>query len=189
MGFEDYVVLIESTRTPEFWMDVSGRPLTYIREEIAARWPSIHTDNVELAHLQYPPSPEQLFLCSHTSGGLFQILVSVGNSTRPFVVVSLRFAYCNPRTVYEPFCAFIEWLMDKWSMSCTMMREPAPEQGNITRTMGDPREVRPVLIPSMDYHRKLWRLDAGTEEAILRPHEAINRFITPHLIPLPKRPE
>jgi hypothetical protein len=183
MGFEDYQVLICPEKHSPLWADNDMATLERIAVDIQIRWPEFHTDDVAVAHLQYPPRPEEAFLIYDTPAGLFQMLIMLNRRENNCVTISLRFAYCNPRSVYEPFCAVIEWLMRRYAMYCSVMRDLAPGQEGVSDEITDAGAVCAVLVPSMDYNRRLWQLDAGTEEeAVLRPGEAIARFVAPRYV-------
>ena len=61
------------------------------------------------------------------------------------VGVSVRFAYCNPRSIYSPFLTSITWLMENYKMyAYVMASDSLPDLTN-------PQDVERILIPSMDY--------------------------------------
>lgn len=100
-------------------------------------------------------------------------------------LISLRFAYTNPRSVYEPVFDFIGWAMCTYNLYCQVVPDLAPGQQPGIQIIHDARDVRSTLLPCIEYNRKLWQMDADTEEeAILRPGDAVARFITPRLLPL-----
>lgn len=174
MGFEAYTVLLVPCPTS---LLAAGHRTTSVQSlvnELRQEWPDIHTDEQELLCRPYAPKSEEAFLVYETTRGLFQIMLSPHQGqTR----ASLRFAYCNPRSVYQPFTSVIVWLMERYGMRGSTM---ASDQ---SQDLNDPQEVLTVLTPSMDYNRRLWQTDAGTnEEAGLRPGEAIERFISPQCL-------
>lgn len=159
--------------------------LSRVVTELQAEWPCIQPDAVERNSRPYGPGPDEIFLMHHTSDGLIQINPQLARRKHDVATFSLRFAYCNPRTVYEPFCALIEWLMRRYHMFCHNCRDLAPEQRGLSDDIDDPADVRRMLVPSMDYNRALWQLDFGREEAAVRPDEALVRFVLPHCVPAP----
>lgn len=180
MGFEDYQALVRPTSNARIRR---GDVLTTqsVADAMQRRWPEFGPDTPELERLEYPKRPDDLFLIYDGLKGLFQVEVMPAKADR--IVVSLRFALCNPRTVYAPFCETISWLMREYDMTCILMRDPAPEQCGDLNEITDPAQIQAALTPGMDYHRRLWQCDAGTdEEARLRPGEAIARFIAPHFL-------
>ena len=72
--------------------------------------------------------------------------------------------------------------MTRYELYCRVDPDLAPEQQGVEDKVCDVHNLRTVLIPSMDYNRKFWQSDAQTEEeAILRPGDAVERFIMPLL--------
>ena len=140
---------------------------------LKCQWPEFQPDDQN-----YDVGYEKIYVYQ-TSAGLIQLLACCNGG------LTLRFAYSNPRSVYMPFCAITEWLMRSYGFTCHLHSEPAPIQQGVSREITEPEQVCATLIPSMDYNRRLWQGDAGTEEeAILRPGHAIMRFITPQLLEL-----
>lgn len=181
MGFEDYCVLVCPKNDSPLRSGNTEQAIGKLVGEVMKKWPAFSFDEIELEHLQYPKRRKDAFLVFETDQGLFQMLISLHKPG--YIIFSVRFAYCNPRTIYEPFCEVVAWLMRKYKMYCQIMRDLAPQQGDILKEIDVISDVPAVLTPSMDYNRRLWQLDAETEEeAILRPGEAIARFIAPKLI-------
>lgn len=182
MGFEDYQIILSPR--PESLFACSGTP-TLIRTvagEIQQEWPAFAPDDLETHSQNYPARPDTVFLVYETSRELFQLLISVNASQNNSLYFSLRFAYCNPRSVYEPFCQVIIWLMNRYRLVCYPMRDLAPPDQEESKVICFPADIRRLLIPSMDYNRRFWFLDAQTEEeAPLRPGDATARFIMPRL--------
>lgn len=171
MGFEAYTVLLVPCPTSPLVTGSHAGTVQRLVNEMRQEWPDIRMDEEELDCRTYPPQPGEAFLVYETSLGLFQIMLGLHQEQ---VTASVRFAYCNLRSVYRPFTSVIAWLMERYGMRGYTM---AADQ---SQDLNDPQEVLTVLKPSMDYNRHLWQIDAGTsEEAGLRPGEAIERFILP----------
>ena len=173
MGFEAYTVVLVPKQT---FLAGTGQSIPVAQnlvKDLLQRWPLIRSDEEELKCLSYPLMPGQVCLVYETAQGLFQMLTP----GRGQVTVSIRFAYCNPRTVYKPFIEIIVWLMERYEMCASVMA--SDDISDLT----DFQQAEDVLIPSMDYNRRLWQADVGTnEEAILRPGDAIIRFMSPHYL-------
>ena len=190
MSFEEYrIVLNPQPNSPL----QAGNDLASFRrllQDVQCAWPTLRPDEREIARLMPPVTAEQDILFSETPEGLFQINLRLGSSgsnhRQDNIAISLVFAYANPRSVYKPVCAITEWLMARYSLSCDVVEDLAPEQQQVgvSSVVHDARHLCDVLVPSMDYNRKFWFLDAETEEeAILRPGEAVERFIIPLCTP------
>jgi len=184
MGFESYTVWLSPQRYPASEARNNESTADGVARAIIARWPEICNDDLQLADLPYVKKDDEIFLIHKSPLGWIQILIEP-NSSRNAANISLRFAYCNPRTVVGPFCDMIKWAMRKYGTDCFAMsdfpREHAEHIGEIT----DPEEVYRLLVPSIDYNRKLWHLDAQSEEEVCcSPGEAVERFIMPHCHPI-----
>ena len=168
----------------------SGNDLATFRSvvnEIRREWPVLCQDDVEISRLMYPKRLDEEILVSDTPDGLFQVFVWLQHLNTDDVGISLRFAYSNPRTVYEPFCSLVEWLMKHYDLCCYISADLAPEQQGIGDTICEADNLRSILVPSMEYNRWLWQGDVQTEEeAILRPGDAVARFMTPLYINNPQ---
>ncbi len=189
MGFEDYQVML--TPRPVSVLASGGTPrlVEEIAAEIRQTWPAFVRDEWEVAHLDYPKRPDEVFLVYDTPREIFQMCLGINTWQNDPVDFSLRFAYCNPRTIYEPFCAVVEGLMERYNLICHPMRDLGPLDETEDQDICSPADVRRLLVPSMNYNRRLWFLDAQTtEEAALRPKEAIARFIVARLQTLQKEP-
>ena len=144
--------------------------------------PDFQPDDVESARLREPLPNGVVILASETVAGLMQLIVQLGHTNCDDIAVWLRFAYCNPVSVFEPFCAVAAWLMRTYRLACHIEANPAPDSGGL-RDVADADAVRAVLLSSMEYNRRLWQMDADTEEtAILRPGDAVARFIAPQFV-------
>jgi hypothetical protein len=170
MGFEAYTVHLVPCSYSPLATGQQTDAIQRIVNDLRQKWPVLRSDETELRSLVCPLVPGEACLVYQTAQGLIQIMLT---PCRGQASVSLRFAYCNPRSVYQPFTAMIAWLMERHQMhGYVMASDKLPDLSN-------PQEVETVLVPSMDYNRRLWQQDAGTsEEAILRPGEAIERFIS-----------
>ena len=186
MGFEDYQVTLHPQ--PNTRLSSGGTPeLTVtLACEIQQTWSAFAPDDVERAYEERAARPGDVFLAYETAHELFQLKLSLDAGRGSGVTFSLRFAYCNPRSVYEPFCQVITALMSRYELICHPAPDFAPSDAGQPADITLPSDVRRLLTPSMDYNRRFWFLDAGTdEEAPLRPGDAIARFIMPRLTPLP----
>jgi hypothetical protein len=183
MGFEEYSVLVYPKEDSPLASGGDSATLDRVVTEVQAEWPVFHPDEVEMAHLVYPKRAEEVYLVYETAEGLIQMVVRLNPAQNNSIRFSLRFAYSNPRSVYQLFCAMVEWLIQHYQMYCHVEPDLAPEQKDVSDEIDQAEDVRSVLIPSMDYNRKLWQIDAQTEEeAILRPGDAVARFIYPRLV-------
>ena len=168
MGFESYTVILSPCpEAPHAACRIAD--VSHLAQDLMNRWPEIRPDEAELSGLVYPARPGETFLIYEGQDGVFQILLSLSQEQ---ISASVRFAYCNPRSIYSPFAAVVGWLMRTRKMQgWTLVSEQSLD-------VNSSEDVLKVLIPSMDANRRLWFLDAGTEEeACLRPDEAIERFI------------
>ncbi len=172
MGFEPYTIFLVPKQLSPSITDRSKSSVQQVIGELRQKWPSVRLDEEELGCLSYPPIPGEVYLVHETMQGLIQILLTPSQGE---ITVSVRFAYCNPRSVYKPFMDIIAWLMERYEMYASVMAsDDIPD-------LTDPQKVEDVLVPSMDYNRRLWQTDTGTsEEAILRTGDAVARFVTPH---------
>ena len=173
MGFEAYTVVLDPCEKPAVEADRVEAAVQSLVSDLQRQWPVIRLDEAEMRRHPCPLVQGEVRLVYETQQGLLQLLLtpSLGQ-----VSVSVRFAYCNPRSVYQPFIEIITWLMESYKLNgYVMASDDVPD-------LIASQEVKPLIIPSMDYNRRLWQADAGTsEEAILRPVEAINRFIKPRI--------
>jgi hypothetical protein len=111
-----------------------------------------------------------------TTIGIIQLSAQLDIAKSSLVLV-MRFAYCNPRSIQELFCDIASWLMQRYQLYCHVVADLAPEQQSESDNIYSAAQVCLLLMPSMDYNRRLWQLDIGTgEEAILRPGDAVARF-------------
>lgn len=176
MGFESYTVVLTPQQRGFLGTDESQLTVQQVVGDLRKKWPAIRLDEeeAELRSLNFPLAEKEICLVYETAQGLFQLLLTPYHKQ---VSVSLRFAYCNPRTVYKPFLEVAAWMMKHYQLSASIMAsDDTPEVNN-------PQEVESIFIPSMDYNRRLWQADARTgEEAILRPGDAIVRFISPYYL-------
>lgn len=180
MSFEEYNVFLCPKELSSIRRNQNLEDLAGISSALLAQFPEIKLDTYPLDHLEYPSRQEELFHVYQSQAGIIEIVLNLNKREGCCINISLRFAYCNPRIIYEPYCSIIEWLMARYSMYCEVMRDLAPSQECGADTIDKSDNVRAALIPSMDYNRKLWQLDAGSEEeAILRPGQAIERYMEP----------
>jgi hypothetical protein len=187
MGFEDF--LVQLRRAPE--VTLSGAtgvpPPQEIAEQLGSKWPCIRRDVEAEGYLPYPMRSDELFLCFETPEALFQLLLR-HTSTLPIksLIIELRFAYCNPRAVVDPFCEVIAWLMQRYGLQCELTRDLGPRDVNgrfpELEPIEDPTHVRQALLPAIEYNRQLWVQDVASDEELpLRPEEAIEHFVWPLL--------
>lgn len=179
MGARDYQVILSPVPDSNPGSDSSVGQRTLddvlaVASALQTRWSAIKPD--EKASYN---ADREYALVYETETELFQILVMLEWHNR-YVYVSLRFAYCNPRSIYDPFCTLIEWLMYRYHLDCMPMRELGRSvEGTVIAAypIKDPAEIRSVLIPSMDHMRNNWQQWIGSsEEAKLRPWEARVHF-------------
>ncbi len=184
MSFEEFRVSVVPEPNSPFAKGCDTVMFQQVIAEIRSTWQEIRPDIAETERLFSPKEEREELLVYHSAAGLFQLTVLLGNVQPDTISVHLRVAYCNPRTVHAPFCDVIAGLMDRYTL-CAYCSEPAPPGGDMRETIPDLRDVRTVLIPRLDYNRGFWQQDAQTtEEAILRPGDAVARFIMPLTVPL-----
>lgn len=170
MGFESFYVQLDPSEHSSLSRKAEVETFFRLTKEIRCAWPVLVAERIDgtSATLTYK-----------TKEGLF--LLSLFESNRTFRF-GMEVAYCNPKTVIEPFCRLTEDLMERYALSCHIGTDLSPEQDANLSDFSDPSLVRKVVPSAWEYNRRLWQLDAGTdEEAILRPGEAIAHFITPQL--------
>ena len=169
MGFESYTVVLTPRPSSPLATGQNAQTLQMLVNEIMHDSRNICPDDEETRHLPYTPLCEESFLVYKTSLGLYQVLLEVHKQQ---INISLRFAHCNPRTIYKPFISMVTNLMGRYRLqSCKIASDDS-------LNLYDPQTVEMVLTSSMDYNRHLWQEDAGTnQEDILRPGEALERFI------------
>ena len=171
MGFEAYTVVLDPCEKLTVETGRVDAAVQRLVGDLQRQWPVIRLDEVEMYRRPCPLVQGEVRLVYETAQGLLQLLLTPSCGQ---VSVSVRFAYCNPRNIYQPFVEIITWLMENYKLNGYVMA--SDDLPDVT----DSQEVESLLIPSMDYNRRLWQADAGTsEEAILRPVEAIKRFIVP----------
>lgn len=151
--------------------------LDALMHELYQQWPALCLDALE-SSLAYPPLADNVRIFVYESPeGLFQ-LTAQHDDANDCLTFALRFAYCNPRSIYHPFCAMVSWLMRRYNLLCHVVSGLAPSQEGLSKEITDPEKVCDVLTASMDYNRRLWQLDTHSEEdAILRPGDAMARFV------------
>ena len=177
MGFEDYqVYLTDSAHTDP---GASRCTRDRITQSLLEEWKQIHLDDNSVEQSEYPQWSGRTYLLFETSEHLFEMCVSEDGNLR--VAISLRFALCNPPSLYEDFCHVVGWLMKTYGFECVVARDldPAlPSRRDIAR---DPAEFYALFDQSVGYNRLLWEQDAGTTESRkLRPEEAVYElFLTP----------
>lgn len=169
MGFESYTVSLSSRPGAPHTNCQNADNISHLTRELMQCWPEICPDDIEMSELPYPAQPGETFLVYEGLNGVFQIMLS---QSQERIKASVRFAYCNPRSVYLPFAAVVAWLIRTQKMQGgTLVSEQ-----NLDLTSA--KDVLKILTPSMEANRRLWFRDAETEEeACLRPEEAIERFI------------
>ena len=85
----------------------------------------------------------------------------------------------NPRSIYEPFCDVAALLMRHFDCACHCGEAYPPEMRDAPHDITSGDWLRDILIPSMDYNRAFWEQGAQTTDtAILRPGDAVARFVT-----------
>jgi hypothetical protein len=178
MGFESFTVTLTPCQDSPIRVQQDAESMAALAEEIRCHWPSLRPDDRERDEIAQYPQPGDVFLFSETDSGLYQMLLQVCKDES--VHISLRFALCNPRTVYDPFCQITAWLMHRYKLRCHDLIYVPPSENGID--FCDPKKVAETLIPSMDENQRLWQLDAGTEEeAALRPGDAFVQIYFPRL--------
>jgi len=163
MGFEAYSIVLCPNEQSPLRTNQTPETVQSIAADIQERWTEFQSDAVASAYLEYPPRNDEEFLVYHTAEGLFQVRLSLNPRLGNAVNLSLRFAYCNPATVYEPFFAVTEELMRRYDLYCEVMSDFAPEQAGVPDTIETPDTLRAVLLPSIEYNRRLWQLDSDTD--------------------------
>src|SRR5438445_302693 len=92
-----------------------------------AQWPEFHPDEVEIARLYPPLQPNERLFVHETSAGLIQLNTRVDLASGR-LVIAMRFAYCNPRSIQELFCSMVEWLIQRFQLYCHIASDLAPDQ-------------------------------------------------------------
>ena len=179
MGFESFTVVLTPCGGSPLLKDRDAGSITRLAEDIQRHWPSVRPDDVERDEMAQYVQPNDVYLFSETEAGLFQMLLHDGHEGN--ISISLRFALCNPRTVYEPYCAMVSWLMRRYQLQCCNFSSVSLER---TDDFCDANAVAEILTPSMDENRWLWQLDADMEEEQRwRPGDALAWFIKTHCVP------
>ena len=187
MSFEEYAVNLYSQPQSALRTINDLAKFRAFVGELRREWPMFCPDEVEMGRLFPPKRAGEEILVSETIEGLFQVLLNFRDTDGGSVGIRLRYALANPRSVYEPFCAFTAWMMEHYNLCCDIESDLAPEQQGISDTICEVNDLRSILVPSMEYNRWLWQGDAQTEEdAILRPGDAVARFMTPMYINNPQ---
>ncbi|MBV9848123.1 MAG: hypothetical protein JO250_00405 [Armatimonadetes bacterium] len=180
MGFESFTVLLTPCDESPLQRGQDAGSVARLAEDIQRRWPSVRADDLERDEIAHHVRPSDIFLFSETEAGLYQMLLQVhhdGNAS-----ISLRFALCNPRSVYAPFCAMVSWLMECYQLRCCNLSYVPPTDSG--EDFCDARVVAEALTPSMDENRRLWQLDADMqEEQRWRPGEALAWFVRTRCVP------
>lgn len=160
-----------------------GTTLNELAQELQKQWPALRIDALEI-NRAYPTFAQNVRVFVYElPQGLFQ-LTAQHDDANACLTFALRFAYCNPRSIYHPFCGVVSWLMRHYDLNCLVVSDLAPGQESLSDEITDPDKVCDVLVASMDYNRRLWQLDTHTEEnAILRPGDAMARFVAPLVSP------
>lgn len=180
MGFECYTVCLLPVRACQSHIRGSAEAVRSMGEAMIKMWPGICCDYLEVADLPHVRAADHEYLIYKSPLGCIQILLEPGENDS--VVTSLRFAYCNPRTVVSPFCDMIIWSMKKFGTRCDIMSNLDPGQDCQLKGITDPDAVRGVVGPSVDYNRRAWQRDAGSsDELCCSPGEAVAHFIYPQL--------
>lgn len=185
MGFEDYSVILLPTEAVTLQQDDNAWTLDDAENELRMMNSFIVEDKIAISKTLNIDNIHNRYMCYNTDTEIFQILLNSdtrGSSIR----YSLRFAYCNPRTIYLPFCKIVRCIMQRHQLSCYVMRDLDPSTQTTKKdkaVIEDPSLIEAVLVPSIDHNRLFWQADAKTtEEAALRPEEAIEHFIVPLLM-------
>ncbi len=178
MGFESFTVVLTPCPDSPLRSGQNAASVAEIAADIRRHWPSVCPDDRERDEIALCPQPDDIFLFSETEAGLFQMLLQAGSEGS--VDISLRFALCNPRTVYTPFCGMVAWLMRRHQLRChSLFYVPST---NASVDFCGPDEVEQTLTPHMEENRRLWQLDASTEEeACLRPGDAFEQIYFPRM--------
>lgn len=172
MGRIDYQVLVDPLQDSPLAQTANSKKtledIENVVEDIRHEWACIGYDKVK------PSKVREMPLVYETDEALFQVLVTIGFQEEE-IYFSLRFAYYNPPSIYTHFCDFIVWLMERYRMYCAPMRPlVSPDAGAIGKpyAISDIRQIRPILIPSMEYMHDRWRNFAGNETLKISPEEA-----------------
>ena len=170
MGSIDYQVMLHPTSESKHSGGKSFDDIDLMAHEILNAWSEIRRDSS--IHNDTYSIP----LVFDSEKEIFQILLGL-DWQDSHVFVSLRFAYCNPKSIFESFCSVIEWLMANYQMQCQLMRRGNEGSGNVdVAVVNFPNQIRGTLIPSMELMRNNWMLLPGATEAKLLPSEALHRF-------------
>ena len=179
MSFEAFEVHLHPLPVSCLYADNTLIELNALMCDIQAQWPNFRPDEVEIGRLFEPLQANETLYVHETTKGLIQLSAQLDTAKGSLILV-LRFAYCNPRNVQELFCSIVSWLMQRYQLYCHVAADLAPEHRNESDNIYSLRQVNSLLIPSMDYNKRLWQLNTGTsEEAILRPGDAVARFVAP----------
>ncbi len=122
---------------------------------VQARWPEFRPDEVEIARLYTPLQPNERLFVHETAAGLIQLSARL-DLANGCLVMALRFAYCNPPSVQELFCNMVEWLMQRYQLSCHIAADLAPEHQSEPDDVSTTDKIRELLMSSISYNRKLW---------------------------------
>lgn len=182
MSFEAFEVHLHPTPVSCLYSDNTLTDLNALMCDLQVQWPDFRPDEIETGRLFEPLQANERLYVHETTRGLLQLSAQLDTATGSLMLV-LRFAYCNPYSVQELFCSIVSWLMQRYQLYCHVAADLAPEHQGESDTIYSPTQVGSLLMSSMDYNRRLWQLDTGTSaEAILRPGDAIARFIAPLLV-------
>ena len=182
MSFEEFRVGV--VPKPELPL-ASGCDVVLFRQvvrDLLARWDDLRPDADDSYRFFSPKDEREEFLVHESEAGLFQVKVLLGNVRPDTISFHLRVAYSNPRTVLIPFFAVVEDLMLRYAM-CATCSEPVLSSADARHTIDDAEAVHATFAPRFDFNKAFWHDDVQTgKEAILRPGDAVARFVTPQLI-------
>ena len=177
MSFEEFRVSVIPQPGSPFAKGCDVTLFRHVVRDIQTIWPAIKPDTIETMRLFSPKEEREELLVHQTEAGLFQLTVLWGNVRPDTISIHLRLAYCNPCTIYAPFCSVVEELMRRYKM-CAYCSEPAPPGADARETLCQHKDIRAVIIPRIVYGKVLWYSDVqSAEEAILRPGDAVARFV------------
>ena len=180
MGFAEFTIGLLPIEDSPLYQGNDLRSLISLTEEIQTKWPILHPDQIEMERA-FPPLPDnQIILVAEQSDSLFQVYLRLGNLRSDDILMSLHFAYCNPRRVIEPVLGLAEWLMATYMLYCRIEPDLPPEFQTKGDLIFNATGLHQILLPCYDYNRRFWQLDFGSvEEMPLRPGDAVAHFLTP----------
>lgn len=179
MGIEDLSIVLKPNISRGMHSMFNTIAVDHIESEITNIYDAIEIDPIGF-ELYHPICPLDRILRYNGPEGIFQVHVNAVCNTGLVRALEIRVAYCNPNSVVVPMSNFVQWAMNRYDLELNILRDgPA---GGLPSTLNSENADK-LITEVFNYQKSFWLLDFPlADNAVLRPEEAIERFVLPECI-------